>query len=465
MSQHSRTGNKNPREIRLNAFHMNTPSHSWAGLWRHPRDRSVEFTSPDYWVDLAQTAERGLLDGVFLADVIGAYDVYGGNRDAAIRTGAQAPSNDPFAVVPIMAQATQHIGFGITATLTYEQPYPFARRFSTLDHLTRGRVGWNIVTGYLKSGASGMGHNGLRAHDERYAAGDDFLEAAYKLWEGSWEDGALVQDRTNGIFADPARVHTVKHDGPYYQLEAAHLSAPSPQRTPVLYQAGSSARGRQFAARHAECIFLNGQTKPIVREAVEAIRQQAVAYDRHADDIVIFLGATVIVAPTTAEAQELHAEYARHIDPVGQLALISGWSGIDFSKYDLDDPIRHEKSNSIQSFVDNNTIRAEKPVTVRDLISFNHIGGRGPFLVGNPSQVAQGLLDWADETGVDGFNLVRLVAHESLTAIVDLLVPELQARGRYKTAYRTGALREKLFAGNGPHLPARHPGAAYRRGQ
>lgn len=450
------------KEIRLNAFHMNTPSHSWAGLWRHARDRSLDYTSPAYWVDLAQTAERGLLDGVFLADVFGSYDVYGGSRDAAIAHAVQSPSNDPFMVVPFMAQATKHIGFGITATLTYEQPYQFARRFSTLDHLTGGRVGWNIVTGYLKSGAAGMGQSAIRAHDDRYDAGDDFLAAAYKLWEGSWAAGAVLRDKTLGRFADPALVHTIRHRGPYYQVEAAHLSEPSPQRTPVLYQAGASGRGREFAARHAECVFLGGQTKAIVRDAVDAIRRQAVAFGRRAEDIVIFLGATAIVAPTSAEARDLAADYASHIDPIAQLALVSGWSGIDFAKYDLDEPIRHEKSNSIQSFVENITTRADRPITPRDLISFSTIGARGPFVVGDAATVADELLSWVDETGIDGFNLARVVVPETLKAQVDLLVPELQNRGRFKTAYAEGSLRQKLFPGAGPHLPDRHIGASHR---
>ncbi|PWR17804.1 LLM class flavin-dependent oxidoreductase [Zavarzinia compransoris] len=450
------------KEIRLNAFHMNTPSHSWAGLWQHPRDRSLDYTTPGYWADLARTAERGLFDGVFLADVFGTYDVYGGSRDAAIATGAQSPSNDPFMVVPFMAQATSHIGFGITATLTYEQPYQFARRFSTLDHLTGGRIGWNIVTGYLKSAATGMGQSTVRSHDERYDAGDDFMAAVYKLWEGSWEPGAVLRDKALGRFTDPARVHTVSHHGPYYQVEAAHLSEPSPQRTPVLYQAGSSGRGRDFAARHAECVFLNGQTKAIVRDAVAAIRRRAVAFGRRAEDIVIFLGATVVIAPTAAEARDLAADYAAHIDPIGQLALVSGWSGIDFAKYRLDEAIRHEKSNSIQSFVENITTKAAAPITPRDLIGFNGIGARGPFVVGDPAAVADELLSWVDETGVDGFNLARLVVPESLNALVDLLVPELQNRGRFKTAYGEGPLRRKLFPGDGPHLPERHAGAAFR---
>lgn len=452
------------KQVRLNVFQMNTPSHSWAGLWRHPRDQSRRHTTLDYWTELAKTAERGLFDGVFIADGLGFYDVYEGSIDAALATGAQAPSCDPLLVVPAMAAVTQHLGFGLTANLTYEHPFQFARRFSTLDHLTQGRVGWNIVTGYLKSTALGMGQQKVREHDQRYEAGDDFLDAVYKLWEGSWEDGALNAHAAAGEpYVDVRKVHRVQHDGPYYKVDGVHLSPPSPQRVPVLYQAGTSRRGKQFAGQHAECVFLNGQTPAIVAQAVRDIREQAVAQGRRPDDVQVFLGATVIVAPTREEAEALRDEYARYIDPVGQLALLSGWTGIDLSRQGLDEPVGFVKTNSLQSMVENITVRSERPLTPRDLIGFDETGGRGPFIVGSPADVADGLLDWLDRTGVDGFNLMRVVQPESLDAFVDLVVPELQRRGRYKTAYDQGTLREKLFPGRGPWLPAQHPAASHRR--
>jgi len=188
-----------PRELRFNAFNMTAPSHNWAGLWSHPRDTSINYNSLDYWVDYARTAERGLLDGIFLADVFGVYDVFGDSPDTAIRHAVQLPNAEPTLLVSAMALATKHLGFGITSNLTFEHPYQLARRFSTLDHLTNGRIGWNIVTGYLDSGARGMGLPASRVHDERYDAAEDFLEASYKLWEGSWEDGAVVRDREDDL--------------------------------------------------------------------------------------------------------------------------------------------------------------------------------------------------------------------------------------------------------------------------
>jgi FMN-dependent oxidoreductase (nitrilotriacetate monooxygenase family) len=450
------------RELRFNAFNMMAPSHNWAGLWSHPRDQSIDYNTLDYWVDYARTAERGLLDGIFLADVFGVYDVYGNSPETALAQAVQLPNAEPTLLVSAMALVTKHLGFGITTNLTFEQPYQFARRFSTLDHLSGGRIGWNMVTGYLDSGARGMGLTKGRAHDDRYDAADDFLAAVYKLWEGSWQDGAVRRDRDARIFTDPAKIHPVKHDGPYFRVDGIHLAEPSPQRTPLLYQAGTSKRGRAFAAKHAEAIFLNGQTRPVLASAVREIRTAAKEFGRDPYDIRLFAGATVIVAPTRAEANDLLEEYARHVDRVGQLALLSGWAGIDFSTYRPDDPIKYIESNAIQSMVENFTTRSDTPTRIGDLATLSRAGARSPFVVGSPQDVADELIAWADETDIDGFNLFRLVAPESLSAFVDLAVPELQSRGVYKTVYREGTLREKLFPGRGPLLDPNHPGAAYR---
>jgi long-chain alkane monooxygenase len=193
------------KEIRLNAFDMNCVGHIQHGMWTHPRDRSTEYNTIRYWQDLARLAERGKFDGIFLADIVGVYDVYRGGPAPSIVDAVQIPVNDPMMVVPVMAAVTEHIGFGVTANLTYEPPYLFARRMSTLDHLTGGRVGWNIVTGYLDSAARGMGLTAQPDHDGRYDAADEYMSVVYQLWEASWEDGAVRRDKKNRIFADPPK--------------------------------------------------------------------------------------------------------------------------------------------------------------------------------------------------------------------------------------------------------------------
>ena len=188
------------KQIRLNAFAMNCVAHQSPGLWTHPRDRTAEYNRLPYWIDLARTLERGRFDGLFLADVLGVYDVFGGSPDAALRNATQTPANDPLLLIPAMATVTKNLGFGVTSNLSYEPPYTFARRMSTLDHLTEGRIGWNVVTGYLDSAARGAGKDKQTAHDDRYDVADEYMEVVYKLWEGSWEDDAALRDRATRYF-------------------------------------------------------------------------------------------------------------------------------------------------------------------------------------------------------------------------------------------------------------------------
>ena len=240
------------KKILLNAFNMNCIGHINHGLWTHPRDTSTQYKTLEYWTDLARTLERGLFDGLFIADIVGVYDVYQDSIDVPLKESIQLPVNDPLLLVSAMAAVTRHLGFGLTANLTYEPPYLFARRMSTLDHLSRGRVGWNIVTGYLDSAAKAMGLTEQVEHDRRYDQADEYLEVLYKLWEGSWEDDAVLNDPQARVYAQPGKVHKVEHHGEFYQVEGYHLCEPSPQRTPVLFQAGSSDRGLLFAGRNAE---------------------------------------------------------------------------------------------------------------------------------------------------------------------------------------------------------------------
>ena len=226
--------------------------------------------------------EKGKFDGLFIADVLGVYDVYHGTAEHAIRHATQIPLNDPLLVVPAMAQVTEHLGFGVTCSLTYEHPYPFTRRMSTLDHLTKGRAGWNIVSSYLDSAARNFGMKHQVKHDDRYAVADEYMEVCYKLWETSWEDDAVVRDTQVGIFTDPEKVHPIEHYGEYFQVPGYHLCEPSPQRTPVLYQAGASRRGKDFAARHAECVFVAAPTKTILKNYVSDSRLRAASVPRSA---------------------------------------------------------------------------------------------------------------------------------------------------------------------------------------
>ncbi len=451
------------KEIRLNAFEMNCVGHQSPGLWAHPRDRSASYTDLDYWTGLAKTLERGRFDGIFLADVLGIYDVYGGSPDAALRHAVQVPVGDPLLLVPAMAAATEHLGFGVTCTLSYEPPYTLARRMSTLDHLTRGRAGWNIVTGYLDSAAAGMGLGVQPRHDQRYDIAEEYMEVVYKLWEGSWEDDAVKRDRGRRIFADPAKIHRIRHDGQFYRVDAIHLCEPSPQRTPVLYQAGASTRGRAFAAAHAECVFINGPSPKVVAALVADLRRRAALNGRDPADLLIFTLATVITGRSEVDARAKHDDYRRYADPEAALALFSGWTGVDFSKFRPDDELRYIETEATRSSLASFTSEDPNRVwTVRELAEHVAIGGRGPLFVGSPEQIADTLTQWVETTDIDGFNLAYAVTPESFEDFVELVVPELTRRGAYKLDYRPGTLREKLFGEGQARLAPPHPAARYR---
>lgn len=453
------------KEIRVNAFALHSPVHHSPGLWRHPRDRSLGYNQLDYWVDLARTLESGLVDALFMADSIGVNDVHGGGLDTALRYGAQVPKQDPMLSISAMAHATRHLGFGVTSNANHEPPYVFARRMSTLDHLTQGRIGWNIVTGFAQTGARALGAQKVIPHDQRYDIADEYMDVVYKLWEGSWEDDAVLRDVRTGEFADPARIHRIDHEGKYFRLQGIHLTEPSPQRTPVLFQAGSSARGKRFAGRHAESIYLSGPSKTVLAPVVADTRREAVAAGRHGEDIQFFAMATIVVGRTDREAQDKLEDYRRYINPEAAVAMFSGWTGIDFSRYDPDEPIRYLKLDAgVSSALEGFTVLDPSRVwTVKELASHNAIGGRGPLFVGSAQTVADQLEDWVDSTDIDGFNLSYAVTPEAYEDFAAFIVPELQQRGRYKTAYREGTLREKL-GGEGPRLPRRHPAAQFRRG-
>ncbi|WP_208008396.1 LLM class flavin-dependent oxidoreductase [Agromyces protaetiae] len=453
------------RPIRFNAFDMSCVGHISSGLWRHPADQAQRYTDISYWTELAKLLERGKFDGIFIADVLGTYDVYAGNADAAIKHGSQVPVTDPLLVVSAMAAVTEHLGFGVTAGTAYEHPYPFARRLSTLDHLTKGRVGWNVVTGYLPSAARNMGHDDQLEHDRRYDIADEYLEVLYKLWEGSWEDDAVERDRETGVFTDPGKVHGIEHDGTYFKVPGIHLVEPSPQRSPVIYQAGASSRGIAFAAENAEAIFVAAPSKRVIATQVKQIRDalEAAGRDRYAARIYAMV--TVIVDETHEKAKAKEAEYLSYADDEAALVLMSGWMGADLSQYELDAPIGAVKSNAIQSFVTSlqEDAAAGDEWTVRSLAEAGKIGGFGARIVGSATEVADELERWVEETDVDGFNLAYAITPGTFEDIVEFVVPELQRRGRYQTEYAPGTLRQKLH-GRGDRLPVEHRGARYKVG-
>ncbi|MFS2225943.1 LLM class flavin-dependent oxidoreductase [Pantoea sp. B65] len=457
--------NSKPQPFILFGFMMNVVGHISAGLWRHPEDKGQRYTDIRYWVGIAQLLDEAGFDALFLADALGQLDVYQHQPNAALRNAAQMPVNDPLLLVSALAAATRHLSFGVTVSTTYEHPYLLARKFTTLDHLTNGRVAWNIVTSMLDSAARNLGLTQQLPHDERYDRAQEFLDVTCKLWEGSWQEDAVQRNKQTGVYSDPAKVHPIAHHGRYYQVPDAHLSEPSPQRTPVLFQAGTSARGSQFAAANAEVIFMAGLTPEAIRNDIAVIRRQAAEYGRDPASLRFITAITVVTGANEAEAQSRYQEFQRYISEEGALALFSAWTGVDWAEYELDRPLQYIETDACRSALASLTrIDAGRQWTLREAAHYIGIGGLHPTLVGGPASIADRLERFAQASGVDGFNIGYAITPGSFEDFVHYVVPELTARGRLAPRPASPlTLRERLLGAGQRHLPEDHPARRFRR--
>jgi alkanesulfonate monooxygenase len=456
------------RQWILNAFVETCSGHQSPGLWKHPADKSHQFNTLSHWTNLAQLLERGKIHGIFIADVLGGYDVYLQSLDPAIRSGAQWPVHEPLASIPAMAAVTKSIGFGVTVSTTYEQPYHLARRLSTLDHLTNGRLGWNIVTSYLDSAARNMGYSSQPQHDDRYAMADEYIQVMYKLFESSWRDDAVKLDRQTGVYSDPALVRQINHKGKFFNVPGPHICSPSPQRTPLLLQAGTSSKGKLFAAQHAEAIFVSHHSPEACKANIADVRRLAKEkFGRDPRSLKVLALVTPILGRTEEEARAKYADYKQYADLEGALSLFGGWTGIDLNQYEEDQELRYVESNAVRATVESYA-RFSPGVgkwTRQTIAEHVSIGGNGPVLVGTPSQVADGLQRWVDVADVDGFNIAYAVFPGSFEDVVDLLVPELRKRGLFWDDYAVpeGTYRENFYGRKGQSGPLNeHVASQYR---
>lgn len=455
------TSQKTP--LLLNAFDMMVPVHQSPGLWRHPESRAEQFDTLEYWTSLAQALEEGGFSALFLADVLGVYDVHGGGPETAYSGGVQFPLLDPLSAVSAMAATTRHLGFGVTASVTYEHPYLLARRLTSLDHLTRGRLAWNVVTSYQDSAARNMGLTQQIPHDERYDRADEYMDVMYRLFEGSFAPDAVRADRNTGMFVDPDGVHPAAHEGRFFQVPGAALAHPGPQRTPFLFQAGASSRGQRFALDHAEAIFLIGSTPQMVRGWVDAIRAGLEERGRARDAVKIFAMVTVVVAESDEAAQARLVGYAEYVDVDSALALFGGWTGVDLSGADPDAPLEYVTTDANRSALASmTTLAGGKEWTVRELAEFVTIGGRGPTIVGSPATVVDELERWQREADVDGFNVSAAVRPADLERFAALVSPELRRRGLLAPRPEEPVTLREAVLGSGPWLAEDHRGGAFR---
>lgn len=449
------------KKIHLGIFDIHTPNQMTQGLWAHPDNQSHRYKELGFWIELAQLLERGLFDFMFFADSYGYPDH---KRELTYREAVYAPANDPMLIIPALAAATKNLAFVTTASPVYELPFPNARRFSTLDHLTNGRIGWNVVAAGGISGARAFGREGVLPHDERYEQAEEFMEASYKLLEGSWEDDAVVGDKAGRYYADASKVHIVEHEGRYYRMTGAHSSEPSIQRTPVLFQAGSSDRGRDFAAKHAEGVFLKAPTVEALRAQVQDIRRRAAAFGRGPEQIKIFTGLSAVVGRTKEEAQRKLDSYRSYASREAALLTYENATGVDLLALDPNAPFVNVKTEQGRTHTERYTKHSGTVQTVRDVMdNFASKEFRGITVAGTPDEIADHLQHWIEETGVDGFNLERYVLPGGHRDFVELVVPVLQKRGMFRERYEETTLRERLFGKGSARLADTHPGAAYRK--
>ena len=445
-------------EIELLAYTNCAQSPSVEDAWKHPRHRQdTGYTDLSYWTALAQLLEEGTFAGLFFADAYNVSNRYRGSIRPTIRRGEQVPENDPLPLLAALAGATDELGLVATASTSFYEPYLLAKKLSTIDHLTDGRLGWNVVTSSGEMEFRNL-HVEHTEHDTRYDVADEFVEVCYRLWEGSWEDGAVLRDEAADAFADPDRVHFVDFEGEYFDVPGPHMCAPSPQRTPYLFQAGQSDRGMRFGATHAEAVFVHAMGPDQLERTVGEIRERVAAAGRDPDSVQVFPGISPYVAATEREAR---IEFERVRDEIVSvetgLIRLSNHLDHDYSQYDPDSPLSDIDVNGIRGVL-RTFLEDDREWTVREAAIQYTFHGQGDF-VGTPDAVADEMERWI-AAGADGFLVQGHLVPGSFADVVDFLVPELRRRGLLRETYEPGlTLRERLSGGDA-RLPEDHPGRA-----
>jgi FMN-dependent oxidoreductase (nitrilotriacetate monooxygenase family) len=425
------------RQLHINLFIHGRGHHEAA--WRHPSASPLPLTDVRYYVDLAQKAEAGGLDSIFLADTLGVGDDV-----------AHAPRTwlEPITALAPLATATSRIGLIATCSTTYTEPYNLARQFASLDHISRGRIGWNIVTTWLASASGNYGGGGPLPHEDRYERAEEYMEVVKALWD-SWSDDAVLDDRAHGEYARPSGIRPINHTGRYYQVTGPLNLPRCPQGRPVFVQAGSSETGRRFAARHAEAVFTAQMEKAAAKDFYADLKKLAVEEGRDPTQVLVLPGLSPVIGSTEAEAQRIAGELSALSDPeVGRKRLSGRFGGQDFSHLPLDKPLSPEdfpdpsnvEAARSRTEVIIGLVRREKP-TLRQLLAYM-AGARGHFFtVGTPEQIADLMEDWFRDGAADGFNLMPPVLPAMLEVFIAQVVPLLRRRGLFRDDYTGDTLR------------------------
>src|ERR687897_73926 len=432
-----------PRQMSLVGFMQAGNTSVYAGSWRHPATEHGFLTS-GYYEKLGRTLEQGCFDLMFFDDRLAMPGIYAGSVAEAVRRGARPVKLDLSVVLGVVAAVTRSIGLGATYSTTYYSPFHVARTFATLDHLSGGRAAWNVVTSVNDGEAQNFGVDAHLGHDERYDRADEFLRATTGLWD-TWEDDALVLDRAGGVFADPDKVHELRHEGDWFRVRGPLTVPRSPQGRPVLLQAGSSGRGRDFASRWAEVIFTGDPGIDIARSHYQDQKERIAAVGRDPHSVKMLPMAYAVVGETRAHAEEREELFLNGlVDPQASLTLLSELMNHDFAGMALDDPITDELVESvsgIRGLVQNMRQHIGDTVTLGDLAGHRATLLQGPRFVGTARQVADQMEEWFEGDACDGFVVAATHVPGAYEDVVRMVVPELQRRELFRTGYTGSTLR------------------------
>lgn len=427
--------------IILSAFFFN-PQGDHRMSWRHPRAPGREVLDFDYYRDLVQAAEHAKIDTIFVADHVSIWD--------SVKSGVAHYANarlEPLTLLAALAGVTKHIGLITTASSSYSEPYNVARFFASLDHISKGRASWNVVTSAMEEEARNFGRDGNIDHALRYERAGEYLDIVKALWD-SWEDEALLIDKESGYFADPAKVHAINHKGPHFRVRGPLNVSRPPQGHPLIVQAGSSEDGKNFATAHADAHFAIFSTKDDGVRYRKDINERLARHGRRPESFKILPGILPIVAGSKDEALERQDHLQTLLpDQVG-IDLLSSWSGLDLSAYPPDGPVPPlpDESTFNGGHTSLNRVRewAKQNLTLREVARRLSNSGSVPTVAGTPVEIADQLEDWFVAGAADGFNLMFPLLPEDWHAFAEKVVPELQRRGLFRTEYEPGTLRDRL---------------------
>jgi FMN-dependent oxidoreductase (nitrilotriacetate monooxygenase family) len=459
------------RPLVLNIFTQSCCNTQPAALWSYPGDISTKYLTTEYWTNLAKKAEKAKLNAIFIADVLGPYDVYNGpnNYSYVAKAGTQFPGIDPAIPIAAMAAVTKSVGFGVTFSTISEHPYLFARKLATLDHMTNGRVGWNIVSTYLNSAAKNL-LNGEQLPEKltRYAKTDEYVQVVAELMLSSFRQDAIKADPKTKTYADPSLIRPIDFDGKWYKVPGPSYSSPSPQGLPVLFEAGTSSGGLDLASKWGEVVFSYGPTPSTLRVTSDRLRSVAQEkYKRDPESMKLLVLVMVIVGETEEEAWEKFDKYAEYSDHEAAIAMVGGWMNVDYSKYpedfDLLQSDNFRDREVVKHFCVN--ILDDGPITKSVLGKHVSVKGSADLIIGSVDQAVQKLIDYVEIGGADGFNFAAAVNPDTFDDLIDLVIPKLRERGYAWDDYPVagGTFRENLYGIKGQsYFPKEHPAYGYR---